>query len=64
MIANCNDVAYHSSEIRGLPSNSAIFYVYENPKLLFPFCATFSPLMNALVYVDIGQGIHKGKKIK
>ena len=35
-------------------SKFAIFYVYENPKMLFPFRATllFS-LMNALVYVNI-----------
>ena len=40
-------------------SKFAIFYIYENPKLLFSFCATlFFPLMNALVYVDIDQGIH------
>ena len=39
-------------------SKFAIFYIYENPKLLFPFCATLRfPLMNALVYVDIDQGI-------
>ena len=43
-------------------SKFAIFYVYENPKLLFPFFSfrvtlLFS-LMNALVYVDIDQGIH------
>ena len=43
-------------------SKFAIFYVYENPKLPFPFfisCYTlFFPLMNALVYVDKVQGIH------
>ena len=41
-------------------SKIAIFDVYENPKLLFPFlilCYFVFPLMNALVYVDIGQGI-------
>ena len=40
-------------------SKIAIFYAYENPKLLFSFYATlFFSLMNALVYVDIDQGIH------
>ena len=36
-------------------SKFAIFYIYESPKLLFP------SLMNALVYVDIDQGIHLEK---
>ena len=42
-------------------SKFAIFYMCENPKLLFPFfisCYFIFPLMNALVYVDIDQGIH------
>ena len=40
-------------------SKFAIFYEYENPKLLFPFHATlFFSLMNALVYDDKDQGIH------
>ena len=38
-----------------------IFLEYENPKLHFPFFISyyflFFPLMNALVYVDIDQGI-------
>ena len=42
-------------------SKFAIFYIYENPKLLFPFfisCYFIFPLINALVYVNIDQGIH------
>ena len=40
-------------------SKFAIFYIHENPKLLFPFRATLLiSLMNALVYVDIDQGIY------
>ena len=35
-------------------SKFAIFYIYKNPKLLFP-------LINAPVYVDIDLGIHLGK---
>ena len=37
-----------------------IFYIYENPKLFFPFFIScyFFPLINALVYVDIEQGIN------
>ena len=42
-------------------SKFATLYIYENPKLLFPFCATlvFS-LMNALVYVT--RAMIRGKK--
>ena len=42
-------------------SKVGIFYIYENLKLLFPFiilCYFIFPLMNALIYVDIDQGIH------
>ena len=42
-------------------STFAIFYEYENPKLLFQFYILFNfifLLMNALVYVTIDQGIH------
>ena len=42
-------------------SKFAIFYIYENPKLLFPFfisCYFIFSLMNALVYVEIDQVIH------
>ena len=40
-------------------SKFAIFYIYEDPKLLFSFCVTlFFCLINAQVYVDIDQGIH------
>ena len=46
---------------RSNASKFTIFYiVYENPKFFFHslFCATlFFHLMNALVYVDIDQGI-------
>ena len=38
-------------------SKFAIFHIYENPILLFSFRATLF-LVNALVYVDIDQGIH------
>ena len=37
------------------------------PQKIFPYlisCCSIFSLMNALVYVDIHQGIHKGKKIK
>ena len=37
-------------------SKFAIFYTFENPKLLFPFRAT--------LFVDIDQGIHEGEKVK
>ena len=36
-------------------------YIYENPKLLFPFfisCYFIISLINALVYVDIDQDIN------
>ena len=37
----------------------AIFLEHENPYSFFSFCATlFFPLMNAMVYVDIEQGIN------
>ena len=40
----------------------AILLEYENPHNYFSFCASlFFPLMNALVYIDIDQGIHKVK---
>ena len=42
-------------------SKFAIFYTYENWKLLFLFFVSYYfifSLMNALVYVDIDQGIH------
>ena len=42
-------------------SKFAIFLEYEKPHSFFPFlfCATlFFSLMNALVYVNIDQGIH------
>ena len=42
----------------------AMFMETENPCSFFRFSfrATFNfPLMNALVYVNIDQGIHKGK---
>ena len=42
-------------------SKFAIFYIYESPKLLFWFFIWrdfIFPLMNALIYVDIDQGIH------
>ena len=45
-------------------SKFPIFIQNENPSNFFRFSfrATFIfPLMNALVYVDIDQGIHKGK---
>ena len=45
-------------------SKFAIFLEYENPRSLFHFsfhAALFFPLMNALVYVNIDQGIHYGK---
>ena len=45
-------------------SKFAMFMEKENPCSFFRFSfrATFIfPLMNALVYVDIDQGIHKGK---
>ena len=36
-----------------------LIYIYENPKVPFSFCATlYVFLMNALVYIDIDQGIH------
>ena len=41
-----------------------MFMEKENPSSFFRFSfrATLNfPLMNALVYVDIAQGIHKGK---
>ena len=46
-------------------SKIVMFYMYKTPKLLFPFfisCYFIFSLMNALVYVDIDQGIHQGKK--
>ena len=46
-------------------SKLAIFLEYENPHVFFRFsfrATLFFPLMNALVYVNIGQGIHWGKK--
>ena len=45
-------------------SEFVIFYIHENPKLLFLFlfhATLFFSLMNALVYVNIDQGIHWGK---
>ena len=43
-------------------SKFAIFYTYENQKLLFSFRAIlFFSLMNALVYVEIDLGIHNEK---
>ena len=42
-------------------SKFAIFYIYENPNLLFPFfisCYFSFSLMNAQVYVQIDQSIH------
>ena len=42
-------------------SKFAIFYEYENPKLLLPLfisCNLIFTLMNALVYVDINHGIN------
>ena len=42
-------------------SKFAIFYEYENPKMLFPFiilCNFIFSLINAMVYVNIDQGIH------
>ena len=42
-------------------SKFAIFLENENSHSLFRFsfrATLFSPLMNALVYVDIDQGIH------
>ena len=45
-------------------SKFAILLEYENPHRIFHFsfrATLFFPLMNALVYVDIDQGIHKGK---
>ena len=38
-------------------SKFAIFYEYENPKLLFPFFI-LGNFMNVLLYVIIDQGIH------
>ena len=46
-------------------SKFATFYIYENPKLIFPVfisCYFIFPLINAPVDVDIDKGIHKGKK--
>ena len=55
---------YHSSQFQGLCSTKSsnkmlqdlpYIYIYENPKLLFPFlvsCYIIFPLMNALVYVN------------
>jgi len=61
----------HSSEKRSLCStfwpremlpNFVCLYKRKTQFFLFPFWATLSfILMNALVYVDIDQGIHKGK---
>ena len=48
-------------------SKFAIFWEYKNPCSFFRFsfhATLFFPLMNALVYVDIDQGIHQGKKYK
>ena len=47
---------------QGNASKFAIFYigVYENPKFSFRATLLF-PLMNALVYVDIDQGIYMVK---
>ena len=45
-------------------SKFAIFYVSLNPCSFFRFsfrATLYFYLMNALVYVDIDQGIHKGK---
>ena len=45
----------------------AIFLEYENPcsiSSLFISCYLFFPLMNALIYVNINQGIHQWKKNK
>ena len=45
-------------------SKFAIFYVSENPCSFFRFsfhATLYFYLMNALVYVDIDQGIHMGK---
>ena len=42
-------------------SKFAMFYLYENQKLIFPFfiwCYLIFSLMNALIYVDIDQGIY------
>ena len=42
-------------------SRFAIFLEYENVRTFFHFsfhATLFFPLMNALVYVDIDQGIH------
>ena len=61
--------ALHSSEIRSLRSTlcssktlrNLLCFMYKKTHVVFSFRATlFSPLMNALVYVD--QGIHWGKK--
>ena len=40
-------------------SKFGIFYTYENPNFVCPISCYFTiSLMNALVYVDIDQGIH------
>ena len=40
-------------------SKFVIFLEYENQRIFFSFRVTlFPPLMNALVYLDIDQGIH------
>ena len=49
---------------RKIQQNTAIFYIYENPKLLFPFfilCYFIFSLMNALVYVDINKVVWNEK---
>ena len=42
-------------------SKLAILYIQENPRSYFRFSIRTTFLMNALVYVDINQGIQKGK---
>ena len=60
----------HSSEIRGLRSTkrsskmlqNLLYFMYKKTHIGFSFHATLHfYLMNAPVYVDIDQGIHKGK---
>ena len=62
----------HSSEIRGLHSTQCssetiqnlLFFMYRKTCIVFLFfilCNFTFFLMNALIYVDIDQGIHMGK---
>ena len=69
VVLSCN----HSSEIRGLLSakcssetlQNLLYFMYKkNPRSFFRFsfrATLYFYLMNALVYVDIDQGTHKGK---